>query len=213
MKPDLSLYLIADPDIISHLSFLHIVEEAIKGGVTAVQLRCKKRTPDEFLVIAQNLRSLTLTYRVPLLINDNVQVALEAGADGIHLGQQDISIEDAREIIGSEKIIGFSTHTSEEAQEAEKKGANYIGVGSVFPTVSKNDICGIIGTDGLKQIRRSVSLTMIAIGGIDLTNAASVIQTGVDGVAVISSIMKSDDPRKTAEKFRKIIDEVRREKT
>ena len=209
MQANLSLYLIADPDIPTHRSFFETVEEAIKGGVTIVQLRAKKRPLEEFLKLARTMRYLTLQYRIPFIVNDNVEIAQAVDSDGVHLGQSDTSIEQAREILGFNKIVGLSAHTPEEARDAEERSADYVGVGSVYSTTSKEDISGIIGATGLVEVRKSVKLPMVAIGGIDASNVSDVIETGVDGVAVISSIMKSDRPREEARIIRDIINRKR----
>jgi thiamine-phosphate pyrophosphorylase len=206
MKHDLSLYLIADIDAAHRYPFLKVVEEAILGGVTVVQLRVKNKTKEEFLRAAQTMRSVTRSYGIPFIINDDVEITLAVNADGVHLGQGDMNISEARKILGSDAIIGVSTHNITEALEAEKIGANYAGVGTVFPTTSKTDIRGIIGISGLMKIRRKTKLPLIAIGGISLSNTASVIETGVDGIAVISAIMSSLDPKKTAQEFKSIIE-------
>lgn len=206
MKPDLSLYLIADIDAPQRYPFLKVVEEAILGGVTVVQLRVKNKTKAEFLRAAQTTRSLTRSYGIPFIINDDVEITLAVKADGVHLGQNDMNITEARKILGSDAIIGVSTHNITEAMEAEKIGANYAGVGTVFPTTSKADIRGIIGISGITQVRNYVKLPLVGIGGIGLSNVASVVEAGMDGVAVISAIMSSLDPKKTAQEFRSIID-------
>lgn len=206
MKPDLSLYLIADIEAGYKYPFLKVIEEAILGGVTIVQLRVKNKTKAEFLQSARAMRSLTKSYRIPFIINDDIEVTLAVDADGVHLGQSDIKITEARKILGPNAIIGVSTHNIEEALEAEKKGANYAGVGTVFPTTSKTDIRGIIGVAGLTEVRNKVKLPLVGIGGINLSNVASVVEAGIDGVAVISAIMSSNDPKKTAKEFKAIID-------
>ncbi|KAB2879336.1 thiamine phosphate synthase [bacterium] len=210
MKPNLSLYLIADTEISTCLPFLQTIERALMGGVTIVQLRSKNNTFHEFMEIARAVRVITSKYQVPFIINDNIQVACEIDADGVHLGQGDLPIEQARKILGHKKIIGISTHNPEEAYSAEIKGADYVGAGTVFPTVSKDDITGIIGVEGVRKIVLCAKLPVVAIGGIDVSNAAAVMETGVTGVAVISSIMKSDTPRETAECLRAIIDRQRK---
>jgi thiamine-phosphate pyrophosphorylase len=205
MKPDLSLYLIADIHAAVCFPFLQVIEEAILGGVTVVQLRAKNKSQDEFIDVAHSLRSLTRTYGVPFIINDYINIVNIVDADGVHLGQADTDIDKAREIIGYEKIIGISTHTSEEALHAECKKADYIGVGTVFPTASKRDIQGVIGLAGLEKIKNRTSLPVVGIGGIDIWNAESVMKIGVDGVALISGIMGSGDPRKAANELKKVI--------
>ncbi|MBL7996288.1 thiamine phosphate synthase [bacterium] len=211
MKPNLSLYLVADAEAPTRLPFLQTIEEALIGGVTIVQLRSKHYLFHELLKIAHAVRALTSKYRVPFIINDDIQAAREIDADGVHLGQGDLPIEEARKILGHKKLIGISTHNPKEAQEAEKKGADYIGAGTVFPTASKDDITGIIGVEGLRKITLHAKLPVVAIGGIDVSNALAVMETGVTGVAVISSIMRSDTPRETAERFRIIIDRQKKE--
>lgn len=206
MKPDLSLYLIADIEAALAHPFLKVVEEAILGGVTVVQLRVKNKTKAEFLRAARAMRSLTRSYGVPFIINDDLEVTLTVDADGVHLGQSDMKITEARKILGSSTIIGVSTHNVEEALAAEKAGADYAGVGTVFPTTSKSDIHGIIGISGITAVRNSVKLPLVGIGGIGLSNVASVVEAGMDGVAVISAIMSSIDPKKTAQEFKSVID-------
>ena len=206
MKADLSLYLIADTAIETKMPFFKVVEEAIAGGVTVVQLRCKNKSRDEAFDLAHSLRNLTRSYKVPFFINDNVEMVLSVDADGVHLGQTDMKIEEARKIIGSEKIIGLSAHTMDEASEAEKKEVDYIGVGTVYPTSSKSDIRGIIGTDGLRDIRNKINIPVVAIGGISSVNAASVMATGVNGVAIIAAIMCADSPRQAAQEIKSVIE-------
>lgn len=213
MKLNLFLYLIADADIPTRLPFLQIIEEALQGGVQVVQLRSKKKTTDEFLKIARPVHKLTTSYHTLFIINDSVQVAYEIDADGVHLGQGDLPVDQARKFLGPKKIIGVSTHTLEEARDAERKGVDYIGVGTVFPTASKDDIRGVIGTTGLMEIRKDTKLPIVGIGGIDLTNVASVLAAGADGIAVISAIMKSDNPKEVAQHFRMIIDRSKQKKT
>ena len=206
MKPDLSLYLIADIESAHGIAFLKVVEEAVLGGVTAVQLRVKNRTKQDFLKAAKEMRSLTRFYGLPLIINDNVEIAQSVDAEGLHIGQNDMTVSQARRVLGTYKILGVSTHTVEEALKAEREGADYAGVGTVFPTSSKTDIRGIIGISGLKEIREKVRVPLVGIGGITLSNAASVIETGINGIAVISAIMSSGDPKKTAHEFKSNIE-------
>ncbi len=206
MKFDLSLYLIADTGTATKISFLKAVEEAVAGGVTMVQFRFKNMSDAEALPMARSLLSITQSYGVPLIINDDVHLANSIGAEGVHLGQGDSEIEEARRILGFGRIIGLSAHTIEEAIEAQRKGADYIGVGTVYKTSSKSDIRGIIGVEGLRVIRQNAKIPMAGIGGIGITNASRVMETGVNGIAVIAAILAADQPGQAAKTLRQIVE-------
>jgi thiamine-phosphate pyrophosphorylase len=192
--PDFSLYLIVDSHVAGARSCLDIIRKALDGGVTMLQLREKTMPRKEFLSYAHEVTRLSRAYRVPLIINDDVALTWASDADGVHLGQSDLPIEESRRLLGKDRIIGVSVHTVEEARSAESAGADYVGSGAVFPTGSKSDIRGIIGVEGLSRIREAVNIPVVAIGGISRENAAQVMQTGVNGVAILSAILTSDDP-------------------
>ncbi len=192
-KIDYSLYLVTDRDILGNRDLYKAVEDSIKGGATIVQLREKFIDDDEFLKIARELQKVTRKYNIPLIINDNVKIAKEIDAEGVHIGQSDESLEEARKELGKDKIIGVSVGSVEEAIKAEKGGATYLGIGTVFFTGSKKDINEPLGLEKLEEIRKSVNIPSVAIGGIHLNNVKDVMKTGVNGVAVISEILGKED--------------------
>ncbi|HNI09989.1 MAG TPA: thiamine phosphate synthase [bacterium] len=202
---NVSLYFIADVGMIPAGKICSVVEEAIQGGVTFVQLRAKTLSVNAMIALGRTIHQVTYSKNIPLIINDRIEVAAAIGAEGIHLGQEDITVGAARKILGDSAIIGISTHTQQEAQTAESAGADYIGVGTVFPTASKKDIVGIIGTTGLKQIRDLVKLPVVAIGGINQNNVKEVLACGVDGIAVISAIGLSVNPRETTRALKNLL--------
>lgn len=187
------LYLITDRSFLNNRSLAECVEDAIKGGVTLVQVREKNISTRDFYNIAREVQKVTTKYNVPLLINDRIDIALAINADGVHLGQSDMPMKLARKILGKDKIIGVSAANVEEAIEAEKAGADYVGLGAVFFTGTKKDITEPIGLTGLREITKNITIPSVAIGGINKENAKSVLATGVDGISVISSILKNDD--------------------
>jgi thiamine-phosphate pyrophosphorylase len=186
------LYLVTDREITGQRDFLDTVERAILGGVTVVQLREKDVSSLEFLELAKALKSVTQKHSVPLIINDRLDIALCVDAEGLHVGQGDIPLSYARKILGADKIIGVSTATLQEAIDAQKSGADYIGVGAMFPTSTKSDTRKVT-LEQLKEIKESVSIPVVAIGGINASNAAMVYDTGADGIAVVSAILGQDD--------------------
>lgn len=192
-KIDYSLYLVTDRDILGKRDLYKAVEESIKGGATVVQLREKFIDDDKFLEIARELQKVTKKYNIPLIINDNVNIAKIIDAEGVHIGQSDETLEEARKILGKDKIIGVSVGSLEEAEKAEKGGADYLGIGAVFFTGSKKDINKPLGLENLKKIAESVKIPTVAIGGIHLDNVKEVMASGVDGVAVISEILGKED--------------------
>lgn len=190
---DYSVYLVTDRDILGGRDLYEAVEESIKGGATVVQLREKKIGDEEFLEIAKKLKKITDKYNIPLIINDNVKVAKLVDATGVHIGQSDEELTEARKELGDDKIIGVSATNLEEALKAEKDGADYLGIGAVFFTGSKKDINVPMGLEGLKKIVESVAIPNVAIGGIHLDNVKDVMKTGTNGVAVISEILGKED--------------------
>ena len=178
------------------------VEEAILGGVTLVQLREKDISSLEFYNIAIKIKEITDKYDIPLIINDRVDIALAVDASGVHVGQSDFPCEVARRLLGKDKIVGVSVATMEEALKAEKDGADYIGVGAVFPTGTKLDARDV-SLEMLKTIKSNISIPVVAIGGINEVNCGLLKESNIDGIAVISAILGKDDIKAAANTLRK----------
>lgn len=210
---DYSLYLVTDRGLSRGRKTSEIVEEAIRGGVTCVQLREKDCPTREFIAEAKALLAVLRPAGIPLIINDRLDVALAVGADGLHLGQKDMAIADARRLGGSGLVIGISAESLDDAVRAEREGADYIGISPVFATNTKTDTARPLGLDGIRRIRQSVDLPLVAIGGIGVDNAAAVIAAGADGLAVVSAIVAADCPRTAAALLKREIDERRRSKS
>ena len=191
-KNDLLLYAVTDRHWLGDRTLLDVVQESIDGGVTMVQLREKTLEEGKFLQEAKELQALCRTRHIPFLVNDNVQIAKEMDADGVHVGQSDMEALDVRAILGPDKILGVSAQTVEQAILAEKHGADYLGVGAVFPTGSKDD-AEDVSYDTLKAICAAVSIPVVAIGGITQDNVAKLAGSGICGVAVISAIYAAKD--------------------
>jgi thiamine-phosphate pyrophosphorylase len=202
-KSDLTLYLCTDRALALGRPLLQAVDAAVRGGVTMVQLREKEAPAREFLALAKELLSLLRPLHIPLIINDRLDIALASGADGLHLGRSDLPPAEARRIGGKRLIIGVSAAAPEEAREAERAGADYIGAGAVFPTGSKADAGAAIGLEGLKEICAAVKIPVAGIGGIGPGNARAVREAGAAGVAVISSILSRPDIREAAAALRR----------
>ena len=194
------LYLVTDRDILKGRDICEAVEEAIEGGVTLVQLREKDISTLEFYNIAFKVKRVTDKYNVPLIINDRLDIALSIDAAGIHVGQDDMPAEIARKLVGDKKILGVSVATVEEAKKAEKDGADYIGVGAMFPTNSKDD-ARAVSIEILKKIKESVAIPVVAIGGINTKNVSLLEPTNIDGIAVISDVLGKDSIKEAAEKL------------
>ncbi|MGC8971884.1 MAG: thiamine phosphate synthase [bacterium] len=201
---DLSLYVITDEKIGLGRSHIFLAEEALKGGATVIQLRDKEKTGRELYKIGVKLREITKKYGALFMVNDRVDIALAVGADGVHLGMNDLPISVARRIAGNKFIIGASVSSPEEAVLAEKEGADYISAQSIFETSSKEDV-KVIGIEGLKAIVKVSSLPVIAIGGINKHNAIEVIKAGAKGIAVISAVVSKEDVRSATEELKRII--------
>ena len=197
---ELKLYLVTDSDILKGRDFYNCIEEALKGGVTMLQLREKNATGREFLEKAMKLRSLTKKYNVKFIINDRVDIAMLCDADGVHVGQSDIAADKVRRLIGKNKIIGVSARTVEEAMKAKENGADYLGVGAMFTTTTKLDAKSVT-INKLSEIKKEVNLPIVAIGGITLDNINKLKQCNIDGYAVVSAILKADDIRLECEKW------------
>ena len=203
MKVDYSLYLCTDRNLLNGKNFEETIELAIKGGVSIVQLREKNCSSRKFLEIATSVKNITSKYKIPLIINDRIDIALAVYADGVHIGQDDLPCKTAREILGAEKIIGVSVSTVAEAIQAENDGANYLGVGAIFKTSTKTD-AEIVSLETLKKIRDSVKISVVAIGGINKNNLSQ-IKDFVDGVAVISAIISNENPENAAKDLLQIL--------
>jgi thiamine-phosphate diphosphorylase len=208
---DYSLYLVTDRNLSLGRHNLSVVESAVKGGVSCVQLREKNCSKFEFEKQALLLKGFLSDQNIMLIINDNLDVAQAIGADGIHLGQRDTPLSMAKKIIGDSMIIGISAECLEDAVRAEKEGADYIGVGPIYSTATKTDTGAPIGLDGLIKIRKRVKIPIVAIGGINHTNAEAVIKSGADGIAVVSAVVSAKSPEKAASELKKIIIEAKKE--
>lgn len=206
-REDLKLYLVTDRSWVGEMTLESQIEEAIKGGVTIVQLREKDIDEKGFLKLALNIKLITDKYNVKLIINDNVEVAKEIDADGVHLGQGDMDILEARRILGDEKIIGISTKTMEQALDAEKKGADYLGVGAIFSTSTKLDAKSI-DSEVFKNIYETIKIPIVAIGGISLENISLLRNTKISGVAVVSGILAQKDIKKAAMNLREEVEKI-----
>lgn len=193
MHIDYSIYLVTDRGILRGRDLYKAVEDAIKGGVTLLQLREKDVSSLEFYNIAMKVKEITGYYKIPLIINDRLDIALAIDADGLHIGQSDLPIKEARKLLGNSKLLGYSVSNVDEAVYGEENGADYLGAGTVYPTGSKSDAGKPIGVDTLKEIKNSVSIPVVGIGGIGLSNAKEVKGAGIDGISVISAILGNED--------------------
>ncbi len=199
-KIDYTLYLVTDRDLMSTKTLEEAVEQAIMGGCTLVQLREKTSSSREFYQTALKVKEITDKYKVPLIINDRVDIALAVDADGVHVGQSDLPAAVVRKIIGKDKIIGVSAGSVENAIEAQRDGADYIGVGALFSTSTKTD-ANSVSKETLMEIIEEVSIPVVGIGGINAQNAAQLKNTGIDGIAVVSAIIAQKDIKLSAEKM------------
>lgn len=200
-KEDLLLYAVTDRHWTGKNTLLEQIEFAIKGGITFLQLREKNLDHESFLEEAMQVKKLCDKYRIPLVINDEVSIAIDANADGVHVGQSDMKASNVRALVGDDKIIGVSVSTVEQALEAEAMGADYLGVGAVFPTGSKDDATEV-NHDTLKKICDSVKIPVIAIGGITKDNVCELKGTGICGIAVISAIFAQEDIEKATRELK-----------
>ena len=205
---DWALYLVTDRGLAGGRPIESVVEAAVRGGVTAVQLREKDCCTRDFVELGRALKKLLAPFQVPLIVNDRLDVALAIGADGLHIGQRDMDYGTARRLLGSDAAIGVSIETIEQASAAEALDADYLGVGPVFPTATKPDAAPALGLEGLAQVRAVSRHAIVAIGGIFSGNVRQAIQVGADGVAVVSAICAADDPCGAARELRQAIDEA-----
>lgn len=200
-KEDLLLYAVTDRAWLNGETLCEQVEKALKGGTTFVQLREKELDDETFLKEAIEIKELCARYKVPFVINDNVDIAVEMNADGVHVGQSDMEAGDVRAKLGPDKIIGVSAQTVEQAILAEERGADYLGVGAVFPTGSKDD-ADDVSHETLKAICDAVNIPVIAIGGISGDNVKELTETGICGIAVISAIFAQKDIEKATQELK-----------
>ncbi len=203
MKPkiDYSLYLVTDREIMTLDSIEECVERAILGGCTVVQLREKTASSREFYQIALKLREITAQLGIPFIINDRADIALAVDADGVHIGQEDLTYEVVRRIVGQDKIIGVSVSNLSEALAATESGADYLGVGAMFATNTKKN-ANIVTIDELRQIRERISNPIVVIGGINKSTIPFFRGTGIDGIAVVSAVVAQDDVTKAAKELK-----------
>ncbi len=206
---DYTLYLVTDANLSRGRSHREIVEAAILGGVTVVQYREKQASTRRMIDEALELRDLCRRHGVPFIVNDRVDVALAVEADGVHVGQDDMPASLARRLIGHDKILGVSAENVEQALAAQADGADYIGASPIFATPTKPDAPQPMGVAGLLQMARACPLPIVAIGGLNATNAGSMIRAGAAGVAVVSAIVSAEDVQSAASELRHVIDLAR----
>lgn len=205
-QPDYSIYLVTDDGCLQGRALLDCVREALEGGVTLVQYRAKTASSAEMYNEALQLKALCDSFKVPLIINDRLDIAMAVGAAGVHLGQDDLPCAAARRILGEDYIIGVSAHNPAEAAEALERGADYLGCGAVFGTATKADVKKL-GTEGLTAICREKGLPVVGIGGVTADNYREVRAAGADGAAIVSGILAQPDIRTTVRAIAKVSEE------
>ncbi len=198
---DTSLYFITDSTGYTEEEFLYRVEQALKGGVTLLQLREKNKSTREYIELAEKVHAIAKRYNVPLIIDDRVDVALAIDAEGVHVGQSDMPVNLARKLMGENKIVGATTKTVEQAKEAYEQGADYLGVGAIYPTTTKVKTV-LTSTDTLNDICNAVPISVNAIGGLNKDNIDVLEGIPVAGICVVSAIMKADDPKIAAQELK-----------
>lgn len=197
MKFDSSMYFITDSTNYSEEEFLYRVEQALMGGITLLQLREKDKSTREYMDLAEKVHTLTKKYNVPLIIDDRVDVALAIDAEGVHVGQSDMPVSTARKLMGDDKIVGATTKTVPQALEAYEQGADYLGVGAIYPTTTKVKTV-LTSTETLGNICSAVPIPVNAIGGLNKDNIDVLKGIPIAGICVVSAIMKADDPKQAA---------------
>lgn len=198
---DTTMYFITDSTGFAESEFLYRVEEACKGGITLIQLREKDRTTREYLALAEKVHKITKQYDIPLIIDDRVDVALAADAEGVHVGQSDMPVSIARRLMGNDKIVGATAKTVPQALEAYKQGADYLGVGAIYPTTTKVKTV-LTSVDTLKEIVKAVPIKVNAIGGLNKDNIHVLKESGINGICAVSAIMKADVPCTAAKELK-----------
>lgn len=209
-KFDLSLYLVTDRSLALSRPLVQVVEDAIRGGVTMVQLREKNCSSKEFYEQALLLKNCLKPHNIPLIINDRLDIALACDADGLHIGQDDIPYSIARRILGENKIIGLSVENIEDTIEANKLDVDYIGISPVFGTPTKTDTAQALGLDGVRKITQISNHPSVGIGGINNTNTKDIINAGADGISVVSAIMSAKNPELAASELSTIINKSKK---
>lgn len=204
INTDYRLYLVTDRDVLKNKDLCFAVEEGIKGGVTIVQIREKDLSSLEFYNTALKVKEVTDKYNIPLIVNDRLDIALAIDAAGLHVGQKDMPADVARKLLGPDKILGVSAATMEEAKKAEEDGADYIGVGAIFPTSTKND-ARAVSVESLGKIKEGITIPVVAIGGINSKNAELLRPANIDGIAIVSDILGKENVTLAAEVLRRII--------
>jgi len=212
MKPraDWSLYLVADPHACLGRPLEEVVRLAVAGGTTVVQLRDKECTTRRYVEQGRALHELLAPLGVPLIVNDRIDVALAVGAEGAHVGQSDMPPDIVRRLMGSDALVGLSAGTPAQVLAADGAVVDYVGVGPVFATATKPDAAAPWGVEGLRRLRAPAGPAVVAIGGLDASNAAGVIRAGADGIAVVSAICSAHDPERAAAELRSAIEAARR---
>lgn len=203
MKHDYTLYLVTDRALMSTATLTEAVEQAILGGCTMVQLREKELSSLEFYRQAMEIKKITDQYHIPLIINDRIDIAMAVKADGVHIGQSDLPAAVARKLIGADMLLGISAASVKEAIQAAKDGADYLGVGAMFPTGTKTD-ADHVSMEELQKIRNAVNLPIVVIGGINKENASLFRSAGIDGLAIVSAIIAQPDIRKAAAEIKEL---------
>lgn len=206
-KLDTTMYFITDSTNYTEDEFMYRVEEACKGGVTLIQLREKERTTREYLSLAEKVHEITRKHDIPLIIDDRVDVALAVNAEGVHVGQSDMPVNIARKLMGGDKIVGATAKTVPQAIEAYEQGADYLGVGAIYPTTTKVKTV-LTSVDTLKEIVKAVPIRVNAIGGLNKDNIHVLKDSGIDGICVVSAIMKADNPCAAAKELREAFNEL-----
>lgn len=204
---DLSLYFITDSTQYSEQEFLYRVEQALQGGATLLQLREKDRATREYIELAEKVHAIARRYGVPLIIDDRVDVALAVDAEGVHVGASDMPVALARKLMGADKIVGATAKTAPWAREAYEQGADYLGVGAIYPTTTKVKTV-LTSTDTLRDICGAVPIPVNAIGGLNKNNVDVLKGIPIAGICVVSAIMKADDPKKAAMELKARIKEL-----
>lgn len=207
---EVSLYVVTDPVMIGERRLEDVCREALEAGVRVFQLRDKQASTRSLIGQAVRLKRLAESYGATLLVNDRADVAVASGAHGVHVGQDDMPLDEARQILGRHAVIGVSVQTPGEARAAEKGGADYLAANLVFETPTKTDLEGSIGLDGVRRLRAASGLPLVAIGGIKADNAASVVFAGADGVAVVSAVMAAPDVKRACRELLDAVEEGRR---
>ena len=201
MNIDTTMYFITDSTGFTEEEFIYRVEEACKGGVTLLQIREKEKTTREYIALAEKVHNITRKYNIPLIIDDRTDVALAVDAEGVHVGQSDMPVDIARKLMGERKIIGATAKTVSQALEAYKNGADYLGVGAIYPTTTKVKTV-ITSVDTLKEIVKAVPIKVNAIGGLNKDNIHILKDSGIEGICVVSAIMKAESPMTAAKELK-----------